>query len=131
MYTGSARGRRNIHLIGEKGEIEGVLEEGEFTIRKPKPSRGNGLNPKLIDTDTWQVEIIDVGVEEEMHGGGDLRLVDDFLRMVNGEDTTISTTELRDSIAGHAIAFAADEAMLRGVVMHIDGQWGCRFLQTD
>lgn len=131
MYTNSARGRRSIHLIGEKGEIEGVLEEGKFTIRKPKPSCGRGFNLESIDTNTWQTEIIGVGVEEEMHGGGDLRLVDDFLRMRSGEDASISTTELRDSIAGHAIAFAADEAMLRGVVMSIDGQWGCRFLQTD
>jgi hypothetical protein len=51
--------------------------------------------------------------------------------MQSGEKASISTTELRNSIAGHAIAFAADEAMLRGVVMNIDGQWGCRFLQTD
>ncbi len=121
MYTNSARGRRSIHLIGEKGEIEGVLEEGKFTLRTPKQSLRSGFNPELIDTNTWQSEIIDVGVKQEMHGGGDLRLVDDFLRIRCGEGASISTTELRDSIAGHAIAFAADEAMLKSVVINIDG----------
>jgi hypothetical protein len=45
------------------------------------------------------------------HGGGDLRLVADFLRVVRGEPASISTTDIRDSVAGHLIGFCADRAM--------------------
>ena len=45
------------------------------------------------------------------HGGGDLRLSDDFVEFVGGGKPSISCTQLADSINGHLIVFAADEAL--------------------
>jgi len=130
MHAGTPMGRRRIHLIGEHGEIEGVMEEGRFTIRNPKPSLGLSFDIERIDDDTFEERIIDVGIEREMHGGGDLRLVDDFLRIRSDGEASISTTSIHDSIAGHAIAFAADEAMIAGGVVKIGEDWSCGFLPT-
>ena len=130
MHAGTPMGRRRIHLIGEHGEIEGVMEEGRFTIRNPKPSLGLSFDIERIDDDTFEERIIDVGIEREMHGGGDLRLVADFLRIRSDGEASISTTSIHDSIAGHAIAFAADEAMIAGGVVKIGEDWSCGFLPT-
>ena len=45
------------------------------------------------------------------HGGGDLRLAMDFVEFVEGGTPSISCTQLADSINGHLIVFAADEAL--------------------
>lgn len=44
------------------------------------------------------------------HGGGDLRLVADFVHALQGKPRSISCTDLEDSIFGHLIGFAADRA---------------------
>ena len=54
-----------------------------------------------------------------MHGGGDLRLVEDFVRIVRGEEPSMSTTGLLDSIYSHEIAYAADRAMRQGCVVSL------------
>jgi hypothetical protein len=48
------------------------------------------------------------------HGGGDLRLSIDFVDFVLGKSTSISCTELADSVSGHKIVFAADYAVESG-----------------
>ena len=55
-----------------------------------------------------------------MHGGGDFRLVEDFINALRGEATSPGTTRIEDSLAGHLIAFAADHAMLERRVVEID-----------
>ena len=57
-------------------------------------------------------ETIDVKVTNaEGHGGGDLRLVEDFVARINGEEPSISSTDLCDSVIGNQLVFAADAAM--------------------
>ena len=51
---------------------------------------------------------------------GDLRLVKDFVRVVRGEQPSASTTDLMDSIHGHEIGYAADQAMRRGCVINLN-----------
>ncbi len=104
LVGGAARGMREIHLIGTKGEIQGVLEDGAFVIRQPDPA-AEGRRRE---------EHVEVNVKGEMHGGGDHKLVGDFLRVVRGEAPSLSTTHLDDSVASHLVAFAADQAMLSG-----------------
>jgi hypothetical protein len=53
------------------------------------------------------------------HGGGDLRLVADFLRIVRGEPASISTTNIQDSVAGHLMGFCADRAMKERCVVDV------------
>ncbi|MBT4500728.1 MAG: Gfo/Idh/MocA family oxidoreductase [Gemmatimonadetes bacterium] len=101
MVGNTARPCRTIHLVGTDGEIEGNMEEGKFVVRKPDARAGH----------EYSEEAVDMNLTGDMHGGGDLRLVGDFLRVVRGEKPSLSTTDLMDSVNGHMIAFAADESM--------------------
>ena len=110
MVTNSARGTRRIQITGTKGEIYGDMMDGKFTISKPGAVAGT----ETID------EEIQIGLLGDLHGGGDLRLVADFLSVVRGEGGSISTTSLSDSINSHLIAYAADVAMREERVVSID-----------
>ncbi len=101
MVTNSADGTRRIQLTGTKGDIYGDMIEGKFTISKPGAVAGS----ESI------VEEIQVDMQGDLHGGGDVRLVADFLSVIRGEGGSISTTTLSDSINSHLIAYAADVAM--------------------
>lgn len=100
MNGNSAKPCRSIHLIGTLGEIEGVMEEGAFVIRYP-----DYKTPQ-----NYREENVKLHASGNMHGGGDMRLVRDFLRIVRGEEPSISTTSLEDSVNGHLVGFAADRS---------------------
>ena len=110
MVTNSAAGTRRIQITGTKGEIHGDMVEGKFTISRPGAVAG---------TETIREEV-QLDVQDDLHGGGDLRLVADFLSVVRGEGGSLSTTSLADSINSHLIAYAADEAMREERVVTID-----------
>lgn len=98
----TAKPCRSLHLIGTKGEIEGVLEDGYFTIRHPDLSMRDGFREERVHVD----------VTDNMHGGGDMRLVGDFLRVMRGEQPSVSTTTLQDSVNGHFVGFGADRSQV-------------------
>lgn len=106
MIGGTSRPSRSIHLVGTVGEIQGVFEDRRFVIRHIDPRPGH----------EYSEQVIDLNVSGDMHGafgghgGGDLRLVADFLRVVRGEPASISTTGLQDSVTGHLMGFCADRA---------------------
>jgi len=109
MVGGTAKPCRTIHIRGTEGEIQGTMEDGCLVIRQ-------------LDADhrpIYQEQSINLDVAEDMHGGGDLRLVEDFVRVVRGEEPSISTTNLMDSIHSHLIAYAADRAMRQGCVVSL------------
>lgn len=107
LVGGTARPSRAIHILGTEGEIQGVLEESRFVIRKIDPRPGHEYAEETVDL---KMDGDTHGAFGE-HGGGDLRLVADFVRFVRGEPSSISCTSLDDSIHGHQIAFMADQAM--------------------
>ena len=107
MIGGTSRPSRSIHLVGTLGEIQGVFEDRRFVIRHIDPRPGHEYSERLVDLDVAG----DMHGAFGGHGGGDLRLVADFLRVVRGEPASISTTDIRDSVAGHLIGFCADRAM--------------------
>ena len=110
MVTNSAKGVRRIQITGTKGEIYGDMIEGTFVVSKPGATKGTEA----------LIEEINVNLKDDHHGGGDLRLVADFLSVVRGEGGSISTTSLSDSINSHLIAYAADIAMREERVVTID-----------
>jgi predicted dehydrogenase len=91
---------RSIHIVGEKGEIQGVMEDGYFVVRHPDPRRGSEFSERKVE----------LSVSMDMHGGGDLRLVTDFVNALRGGPPSLSTTSLEKSIYGHLIGFAADRS---------------------
>ena len=44
------------------------------------------------------------------HYGGDYYIMRDFVRYLNGEKTSVSTTKINDSINSHLICYAAEES---------------------
>lgn len=100
MIGGVSRPGRSIHLVGTEGEIQGFMEDSVFFVRHPDPTPGHEYFEERVDTTTG-----DGG-----HGGGDLRLVADFVRVLRGESASISTTSLEDSVRGHLIGFAAEKS---------------------
>jgi predicted dehydrogenase len=116
MIGGSSRPTRSLHLIGTHGEIQGVMEDSAFTIRHIDPRPGH----------EYSEEVVDLKVGGDMtgafggHGGGDMRLVDDFVKVVRGEPASLSTTGIEDSVTGHLLGFCADQARVEGRVVDVD-----------
>lgn len=103
MIGGSAYGRREINIVGTKGEIFGELESGKFTVSLIDPS------PCCEHKD----EIVDTSVSNDSHGGGDIALVKDFVSYVRGEEISLSCTSIQDSFKGHLCVFLADKSRER------------------
>jgi predicted dehydrogenase len=110
LVTNTARATRKIQIVGTKGEISGDMVSGIFTIRKANATSGGNFHEEIIDS----------GVADDLHGGGDLRLVQDFLSLIRGENPSSSTTTLADSINSHLIAYAADISMQESKIFMFD-----------
>ena len=91
MVGGSAEPRREIHIIGTKGEIFGNFEESKFTVLKIDPSPD-------AHNEECDVEEVDLRVTGDMvgayggHGGGDERLAADFVKFIRGEKPSLACT---------------------------------------
>ena len=115
MVGGASKPSRSLHILGTEGELQGRLEDSRFVIRRIDPRPGH----------EYSEEEVDVNVHGDMtgarggHGGGDMRLVADFLRFQRGEETSPSTTSIDDSINGHLVGFCADRARRAGEVVTI------------
>jgi len=111
MICTASRPCRKMHIIGTLGEIEGTIEEGRFVVRHMNPAVEVGYDEKAID----------LNVSADMHGGGDLELVKDFVSAIAGEPTSLATTRIEDSLTGHQIAYAAEEARTQRKVVEFGG----------
>ncbi|MFL7810340.1 MAG: Gfo/Idh/MocA family protein [Anaerolineae bacterium] len=107
MVGGSSRPSRAIHLLGTDGEIQGVFEDQRYVIRHIDTRPGHEYSEEMVDLTVGG----DMHGAFGGHGGGDMRLVADWLQVMRGQAPSISTTDLEDSIAGHLIGFCADRAM--------------------
>jgi hypothetical protein len=119
MIGGASRPSRSIHLIGTHGEIQGLFEDERFVVRHIDPRPGHEYTEEWIDVDVARSGH-DMHGAFGGHGGGDLRLVADFVRVVRGEPASLSTTDIRDSVAGHLIGFCADRAMQEHRVVELE-----------
>ena len=107
MVGGTARPSRSIHLIGTKGEIQGVFEDGKFCVRHIDTRPGHEYSEDWVDLN----EGGDMHGAFGGHGGGDLRLVKDFVDLVSGSVPSLACTSIEDSVNGHLTGFLADQAM--------------------
>ena len=114
MIGGTAKAERNIHIIGTKGEIKGIFDDSVYEIRRIHQAPGE---------EPYTTEVVDLKIGGDKsgmtgsHGGGDLRLVDDFVDICRGETPSISSTSLSDSIRGHLAVFCAEESRKNGTVV--------------
>lgn len=116
MIGGCSKPSRSIHLIGTRGEIQGCLEASRFLIRHIDPRPGCEYSEKTVDLNVGG----DMAGAFGGHGGGDLQLVADFLRVIRGEKPSISSTCIEDSISGHLMGFCADRSMTERKIVEID-----------
>lgn len=110
LVGGAAKACRTVHITGTKGEIYGELEEGFFIVR----------HPNLREGGVYSEHRIDIPVSRDMHGGGDHRLVEDFVRVVQGDTSAQFSTSLEHAIVGHLVGFRADASMASGNSLQID-----------
>jgi hypothetical protein len=61
------------------------------------------------------------GYERQGHGGGDYRLVRDFLQAVDKRDPSMLTSTLEASVESHLIGFACEESRLTGKKIKLHG----------
>ena len=113
MICGCSRPMRKVHIIGTEGEIHGILDDNQFVLRHIDPRAGCEYTEEQFDLNDEG----DTSGAFGGHGGGDLRLVEDFVNMINDKPASISCTSLEDSINGHRIGFAADRAMAENTVV--------------
>lgn len=113
MVGGSSEPRRDIHIIGTKGEIFGNFEDSKFTVLKINPSPD-------AHNEECDVEEHDLRVTGDMvgayggHGGGDERLAEDFVKFIRGEEHSLACTSIFDSVAGHLSVYLADQSRENG-----------------
>lgn len=106
MIGGTPKAQRSIHIIGTLGEITGIFEDSKFTIRRTNPGPGKD----------YDEEVIDLNITGDMtgafggHGGGDIRLVEDFVNYVSGGKPSVSCTSIKDSMYSHKAVFSADKS---------------------
>ncbi len=101
LVGNSALGNRTIEIVGTEGELSGSLETGDLRLRTINNSGDRQYEERVIKTD----------VAGLAHGGGDMKLVADFVRAVRDEPVSVSSTKIDNSIDGHLIAFAAERAL--------------------
>ena len=115
MVGGTSRPMRKLHVIGTKGEIEGVMDESRFQVRHIDTRPDHEYSEKLMDLNIHG----DMTGAFGGHGGGDLRLVGDFVDVLQGKTPSISCTSIEDSVNGHLVGFLADKAMEQKKVIEV------------
>ena len=113
MIAGTSRPCRKIHIIGTTGEIEGVMDDSKFVIRKIDTRPEHEFSLEEVDLKQYA----DTTGAFGGHGGGDMGVIDDFVSVMEGNKPSISCTALADSINGHLIGFLADEARVNNKVI--------------
>ena len=113
MMGGTAKSERNIHIIGTKGEIKGDFSKREYILRTIAPKEKDGYKEEIFATNMNG----DSAGEKGAHGGGDIRLVEDFCNALEGGEKSISCTEIMDSVKSHMIVDKAEEARKTNTVV--------------
>ena len=103
--------QRRTRVIGTKGMLEGDGHEFRLT---------DLATGKYWD---WSMQIQNIpGYERQGHGGGDYRLVRDFLQAVDKHDPSMLTSTLEASVESHLIGFACEESRLTGKKIKLHGK---------
>ncbi|MEE1042482.1 MAG: Gfo/Idh/MocA family oxidoreductase [Clostridia bacterium] len=116
MVGGAASPERNIHIIGTKGEIKGSFETSKYSLKKIAPSTEKGYVEELYDLEVGG----DMTGAQGAHGGGDGLLTEDFVKYLNGEEPSISCTDINDSTLSHLAVFKADESRMNKRIEEVD-----------
>lgn len=107
---GPARSERTITLIGDRGTLKGVFEDGHFVIT---------FTDQGQPAHVWHND----GQDLKGHGGGDIVTLIGFLDACLGR-TAPPISSVDDALQGLVFAFAAERARKSGTVVHLaDPLW--------
>lgn len=113
LVGGSMKGQRKINIIGTRGEIQGEFESGKYTMRKINQDG-------ILEQEEYDLKMNgDMDGEFGEHGGGDLRLVEDFVDWLAEDKMSISRTNLEDSMSSHLTVFRAEKARKNGTIERV------------
>lgn len=107
LVCGTSRPMRKLHIVGASGELDGIFDDGKFTIRHIDLRPGHEYTETEVDVNISG----DTSGALGDHGGGDMRLIEDFVSILEGRQPSISCTAIEDSLNGHLVGFGADRAM--------------------
>lgn len=113
VVGGSTYSGRDIIIVGSKGEIRGRFEDNKFNVFE---YIHNG------DEFRYTHEVVDVTKlvgDGAGHGNGDICIMRDYVRYLNGDKSSISITAIDDSINGHLCVYAAEKSRKNGCVVKI------------
>lgn len=116
MVGGTAIPERNIHIVGTLGEIKGTFETSKYTIKMADANSDTAHTVTEYDLNITG----DMTGAHSGHGGGDIRLSRDFVNYLNGEEPSISCTEINDSTISHLVVFKAEKSRKNGTIEKID-----------
>lgn len=110
MIGASGKDERTLHIVGTRAELYGSFEDGVYTVRSIDARPGAECSIRQVYPNE--------GLNAMGHGGGDHRLINDFVRYVRGEAVSPSLTSLEDSIYGHLAVFLAEKSRETGEIQH-------------
>jgi hypothetical protein len=105
-----ARSERRLRVAGTEAWLEGNMEDGELKIL---PCHGGEVEPVDLE-----------GVKDDSHGGGDRRILADFIEWIENPESKPHAT-LEEGFRGLAIACAADDSRRALRVLKIDRYLAC------
>jgi len=103
MNGGTSRPGRSIHLIGETGEIEGYMEDGEFVVRHPNAHAAHTYSEEKVDINVFQ------GYARRWRSEAGRR----FRRHAPGQAALDFLDQSRRLDLRHLTGFAADRARIQ------------------
>ncbi|MBQ8159740.1 MAG: Gfo/Idh/MocA family oxidoreductase [Clostridia bacterium] len=108
MTAFNSHGGRYIRIGGTMGEIYGDMKENVIRVMR------YGKDDEVIDVRTLTDDF-------SGHGGGDVRLVREFIGLVRGEmDQSPTLTSIERSVESHLVALLAEQSRLQdGKVMEL------------
>ncbi|MDI4649686.1 Gfo/Idh/MocA family protein [Cohnella hashimotonis] len=98
---------RTLKLMGTEGELRATMDTDEIEVRR----FGSGSTERI------QLSTPDGHIG---HGGGDSRLVKDFLDVIRSDGKSYSATSAHASIQSHLMAFAAERSRLEKRMVRLD-----------
>ena len=110
IVGGATVAGRHIHIVGDKGEIVGYIEENKFVVRK---FFACDYEKEFIE----KQEVYDLdkifalqGKDQSVtgHYGGDYFIMKDLLSLLRNEGSSLSTTDINDSVFGHLVCYCAE-----------------------
>ena len=117
LVGGATLAGRHIHVLLERGEIIGYVEQNKFKVLK---STGDG--------DNYQEKIIDLNNLYKLDGnknsitghyGSDYNIMRDLVNYYRNDKKEKMTSSLEDSIKGHLVCFVAEQSRKENKVIKI------------